>query len=63
MAKGAGGIEVGRASIRVVPNFDGFLTKARKGLKQAEKRLQLRVKVIPEIKDLDKYIKDAKKTI
>lgn len=63
MATGAGGIEVGRASIRVVPNFDGFLTKARKGLKQAEKRLQLRVKVIPEIKDLDKYIKDAKKTI
>ena len=63
MAKGAGGIEVGRASLRVVPNFDGFLTKARKGLKQAEKRLQLRVKVIPEIKDLDKHIKDIKQTI
>lgn len=63
MATGAGGIEVGRASLRVVPNFDGFLTKARKGLKQAEKRLQLRVKVIPEIKDLDKYIKDIKQTI
>lgn len=60
MATGAGGIETGRASLRVVPNFDGFLTKARKGLKQAEKRLQARVKLDPY---MDGFVKEAKTLI
>lgn len=60
MATGAGGIEVGRASLRVVPNFDGFLTKARKGLQQAEKRLQARVKLDPYMKG---FTDDARKLI
>lgn len=60
MAKGAGGIEVGRAGLRVVPNFAGFLTKARKGLQQAEKRLKARVKLDPY---MDGFVEEAKTLI
>lgn len=55
----AGGKEVGRVSIRVVPNTDGFRKKTEEGLRK-EKLRSVKVKVEPEIDD-DKLQEEMKR--
>ncbi|AEV52159.1 tail length tape measure protein [Rhodococcus phage RER2] len=46
---GAGGVEVGRVSIRVVPNLDKFREDLKKGLEKETKGLKAEVDVVPNM--------------
>ncbi|QYW01549.1 tape measure protein [Mycobacterium phage Pumbaa] len=46
---GAGGVEVGRISIRVVPDLDGFYRELKTKLEGIEKTLKAKIKVEPDM--------------
>lgn len=48
MSEGAGGKEVGRISIRVVPNLDKFWRDLKAKLEEAERSLEAKIKVLPD---------------
>ena len=49
MADGAGGKEVGRISIRVVPNLEGFYRKLKSEIEKIEDSLKAKIQVEPDL--------------
>lgn len=52
-----GGAEVGRVSVRVVPNTDGFRERARAGLERELASLEVTVKVEPDLSNFNERVR------
>lgn len=57
MGEGAGGKEVGRISIRAVPNTDKFRGELEEQLKKIEDDLRVKVKVVPDFDDFREKVR------
>ncbi|QXN74500.1 tape measure protein [Mycobacterium Phage PetiteSangsue] len=60
---GAGGTEVGRISIRVVPDLDGFYRDLKSKLEAIEKTLKLKIKVEPDTKGFAEAVANKTKNL
>ncbi|AOT24682.1 tape measure protein [Mycobacterium phage Stasia] len=60
---GAGGTEVGRISIRVVPDLDGFYRELKSKLEGIEKTLKAKIKVEPDMKGFREEVANKAKNL